>query len=130
MLGCEKRMPRVTSLPTPAAVRPRLPPTLHRLPPAPFSFHQAQLPYQVPAWLLGTNLIISHVWDGCQVLSYLDSTEALAGASILQSSPANLHNAAMQPSFRTCVSPIYLGWIKGTVLVLPIRFSVYEVGIR
>jgi hypothetical protein len=59
----QKRMPRVTSLPSPAVVELRPQPTLHRPPPAPFSFRQAQLLYQVPARLLGTLCILSHPWE-------------------------------------------------------------------
>ena len=60
-------MPRVTSLPSPAVAGPRIQPTLYWLPPARFSLRQARLLCQVPAWLLGTILILAHTENCCQV---------------------------------------------------------------
>jgi hypothetical protein len=67
-LAAKNRTPRVTSLPTPAIVGHHLQPTLHRPPPTPFSFRQARLTCQVPARLLGTILMVAHIWHACQVL--------------------------------------------------------------
>jgi hypothetical protein len=56
----EKMTPRVTSLPSPATVRPGLQLTLCPLPLARFGCHQTQLPRQVPARLLGTLTMLSY----------------------------------------------------------------------
>jgi hypothetical protein len=112
MLGWEKRMPRVTSLPSPAFVRPRPQPTLHRPPPAPFSFHQAQLPYQVPAWLLGTPCIVAHPCTTCQVslliIWYRDTCQAVYNSEL----SCKCIRQPLQHRFGPYVSPIYLNWIR------------------
>jgi hypothetical protein len=93
--GClagEKEMPRVTLLPSRAIVGLRLQPTLRRPLPTPFDFHQAPLLRRVPAWLLGTTLMLAHIYSACQVLvltHMIDDTSfsSLRGAPATKQSP-------------------------------------------
>jgi hypothetical protein len=66
-------MPRVTSLTSPTIVGLALPPTLCTLAFALFSFRQAQLLWRIPARLLGTILMLAHIYSICQVRIYTKS---------------------------------------------------------